>query len=209
MLSETDDYHGAAICLLNSMRAYPKRYSMVEWEPVMRRALELPSEHSDVTRLVLRHGMGVRLGNFGLSRWRLEIMNLIRTMPGECSYELKAGYIRCLFERLGTLAIMERTSLLELALWKINCLRGDGRRTFKTIQEIRDAGKKDENFDAEGYLKACRITCKDEMRSSPPCCRFWGRLWENDFNCNASLVTFCSKLSDCRHYDAVHSVVCC
>ena len=51
----------------------------------------------------------------------------------------------------------EKTSLLELAVWKASCLWFDESQTFPTMQDISDQWAMDENFDPNAYKKKRRF----------------------------------------------------
>lgn len=53
---------------------------------------------------------------------------------------------------------MERTSLLELAVWGASCLHFDGSRNFHTMQDILDQWALDEHFDPAAYKSDRRFT---------------------------------------------------
>ena len=53
---------------------------------------------------------------------------------------------------------MEKTSLLELAVWRASCLWFDGSRNFDTMQDILDTWAMDESFDPTAYKNERRFT---------------------------------------------------
>ena len=53
---------------------------------------------------------------------------------------------------------LEKTSLLELAVWKASCLWFDGSMDFHTMQDILDQWAMDEIFDPAAYKVERRFT---------------------------------------------------
>jgi hypothetical protein len=53
---------------------------------------------------------------------------------------------------------LERVTLLELAVWKANCLYLDGSGNFQTMQDIIDQWTMDETFDPATYKAERRFT---------------------------------------------------
>ena len=64
---------------------------------------------------------------------------------------------------LETYTKYERTSLLELAVWKASCLWLDGSQNFHTMQDIVDQWTMNSRFDPTAYKEERRYTGNDSV----------------------------------------------
>ena len=93
----------------------------------------------------------------GLPRWRYHIKAEL------CDYILTDkwtdnGVPPSVDKLLETYTKYERTSLLELAVWKASCLWFDGSQNFHTMQDILDQWTMDSRFDPTAYKAERRFT---------------------------------------------------
>jgi hypothetical protein len=110
-----------------------------EWE--LRRRLE-PLQRSFTLR--------PRIQALRLEKWKWHVSHmLLRFLESGSDVDLNRAE-----EILFKYELMEKLSLLELAVWKQHILG----RTFRTIQEARDFWLMDESFEAREYFVQQRVT---------------------------------------------------
>lgn len=68
------------------------------------------------------------------------------------------GFIATVKAQVEEYARLEKTSLLELAIWRASCLHFDGSRNFHTMQDILDQWALNESFDPTEYKFERRFT---------------------------------------------------
>ena len=142
----------------------------VDWSKAMRR---LHSCHPKFTRLFLQKTLRKRLDHLGLTQWKQNILEMMNGMV-ECYDSAEAPeddlgtswrvcQVKKVYVELLKYELMEATSLVELALWKIKCLSGfktaSGHRAFDSMEDITVFAQKDTDFVATDYIRECRITC--------------------------------------------------
>ena len=98
-----------------------------------------------------------QIERLGLLSWRQQIKADIHDyifadtdVVHEVPYSLK--------QRLDKYTKLEKTSLLELAVWKGSCLWFDGSLNFHTMQDVVDLWAIDESFDPVTYKTERRFT---------------------------------------------------
>ena len=81
-----------------------------------------------------------RIDSLGLPRWRRDIkVDLFDYVFA--SGNDTTGVPASITQQLDKYTKMEKTSLLELAVWRASCLWFDGTRNFDTMQDILDTGQ--------------------------------------------------------------------
>jgi len=85
--------------------------------------------------------------NLGLPSWR----HHIKAKLYEYIFAEDMQPLNSIHELLRKYTKLEKTSLLELAVWKARCLWLDGSQSFNTMQDILDQWTIDENFDPAAF----------------------------------------------------------
>ena len=103
----------------------------IDWDTAMEYSY---SRHPKFTRLFLQKKLRKRLDQLGLMMWKQNILLLIDGVVEYCNcgaaaeseYELVLRVLqeKTIDEELANYEMMEVTSLVELALWKMKCLSG-------------------------------------------------------------------------------------
>ena len=94
----------------------------------------------------------------GLLSWRQAIKADIHDYIFNGSSDFAHPVPTSITQRLDTYTKLEKTSLLEIAVWKASCLWFDGCINFHTMQDVVDLWAMDENFDPVTYKKERRFT---------------------------------------------------
>lgn len=108
-----------------------------------------------------RHHIRDQIQQLGLPRWRLHLKEIwfdhtfyvyrpVNSVP-DCAPDL-------LMRALKKYTKLEKTSLLELSVWKASCLWLDGSGNFSSMQDILDQWAMDESFDPAAYKNERRFT---------------------------------------------------
>lgn len=116
----------------------------------------LKAEQEEERKIIIENAMLARVNNLGHDLWRRHVEQLI------------FDYV---FENIGTdfseaqkvlskYELMEKTSLLELAIVKHNIC---DQLTFSTMQEVFDYEALEEEFDRKELLNSRRITCGSDV----------------------------------------------
>lgn len=108
----------------------------------------------EVIQLLLRSTISYRMEKLGLEKWRRDIGQLINSITQTDS---KLRQVNEVLEKLLKYENMERVSLLELAVWKENCLKGCGTNKCKSMKDIENLSSKDARFDQAEYKQKRRI----------------------------------------------------
>ena len=100
--------------------------------------------------------MHSRINSLGLLSWRQDIKEKLYDYifdEGEFVFDIPFSIER----QLEKYQMLEKTSLLELAVWKASCLSFDGSMNFHTMQDILDQWAMDESFDPAAYKQERRF----------------------------------------------------
>ena len=117
----------------------------------------LPLRYSSPSGDVITNIVQRRIDSLGLPRWRRDIkVDLFDYVFASGNHT--AGVPASITQQLDKYTKMEKTSLLELAVWRASCLWFDGSRNFDTMQDILDTWAMDESFDPTAYKNERRFT---------------------------------------------------
>ena len=143
--------------------------NLIDWDAAMEWSY---SRHPKFTRLFLQKSLHNRLNRLGLTQWKQHVLRrmdfMVEWQDIVMAHEADARELRehqakeiCI--EVSKYEMMEVTSLVELALWKMKCLSGfetnSGNRTFDSMEDIFAFEQEDDSFVAADYIKECRITC--------------------------------------------------
>ena len=107
--------------------------------------------------LIITNILQRQIDSLGLPRWRRDIkVDLFDYVFA--SGNDTTGVPASITQQLDKYTKMEKTSLLELAVWRASCLWFDGSRNFDTMQNILDTWAMDESFDPTAYKNERRFT---------------------------------------------------
>ena len=129
-------------------RTHTRKYRRVQ-------ALEEEAEEASVIeRRKYSASLAASLGQLGLPRWRNEIK--------ACLYDYiqTGGDESVLIRTVKRFLLLERLSLLELALWKASICDGV---LFSSMQEMREYEVLDSAFDPNAYATEKRVTSGCEV----------------------------------------------
>lgn len=135
------------------------RKSLLEMDNVGRLPIHLalllkPSPNLETIKILLEGMICHRIENKGLQQWKMDIKSFCKSMmihERDVDVRFKLDVIvKCLK------AIMERATLLELAVWKASCL-GYNDNGFQNMEDIIALGETIHEFDPEEYKKDAHI----------------------------------------------------
>ena len=104
-----------------------------------------------------------QIARLGLAQWRqhakAELFDYIFSPGNQVCRVVDGGGVPSSITRLVKKYMnLEKTSLLELAVWKASCLSFDDSLSFHTMQDILDQWAMDANFDPVAYKAERRFT---------------------------------------------------